>query len=364
MATIKKLENGKKWELRYDTIDPMTGRRVQHRKRFPRQSDAKEHLKRIEEFGKVFSEDMPLRDGMRKWLEKKRPGLRPTTYRGYSVNIENHIIPALGNVMMSLLNPLIIDDFYTDLAEAGLAYNTIKYIHRVLSGALKYYAKLRVIQYNPCLYVELPEVEQNFEPVILNAQQTKKLLEVLQNNEIYIPTLLALTMGWRRGECLGLRWEDVHFRTQKIHLHNNRTHADGIVENALKAKRQADLLMCPPLLMNALRRHRKQQMILQAELPDAYIDSGYVCTWNDGTPYNPNSFSKVFARALNAAGVRHMRFQDLRHTHVSLLRNEGIDKELVMQRVGHNTEQMTEHYTHLSDDQQKVVVDTITRLLT
>lgn len=365
MATIKKLPSSK-WELRYDTKDPLTGRRISHRKHFDRQMDAAAHLKHIEDQGRIAAKDYALRDWLRSWLDAKRPEIKETTYSGYKINVENHIIPELGNVKLSLLTPVQVDELYSKLAsEKNLSHNSIKYVHRVLYSALQKAAGLRIIPYNPAQYVELPKIKKTFQPVILNTAGVKQLLGALKDSEVYIPVLLAVSLGMRRGEVLGLRWEDISFRKKIIHLHTNRTTAGGeTVETTLKSDRRVSDILCPDFVMEALRTHRKAQMVYKLELGEDYVESGYVCTWANGEPYKPASFSKVFSNALRTANLPHMRFHDLRHTHVTLLRKAGVDREYVMQRVGHNTEAMTEHYTHLSDQQQLVVVTTITKLLT
>ncbi len=365
MATIKKLNNGK-WELRYDTTDPVSGTRKQHKRLFDRQKDAAAHLKHIEDQGRVAAKDYALRDWLRNWLDAKSMEIKATSYSGYKNNIENHIIPELGNVKLSLLTPVQVDELYSKLAsEKNLSHNSIKYVHRVLYSALQKAAGLRIIPYNPAQYVELPKIKKTFQPVILNAAGVKQLLGALKDSEVYIPVLLAVSLGMRRGEVLGLRWEDISFRKKIIHLHTNRTTAGGeTVETTLKSDRRVSDILCPDFVMEALRTHRKAQMEHKLDLGDAYVDSQYVCTWANGEPYQPGSFSNVFKNALKAAGLPHMRFHDLRHTHVTLLREAGVDREYVMQRVGHNTEAMTEHYTHLSDQQQLVVVTEITKLLT
>jgi integrase len=140
------------------------------------------------------------------------------------------------------------------------------------------------------------------------------MLDAFSEEEIYVPTLLAVFTGLRRGEVLGLRWEDVDLEHGLLNIRQALHVEDREIKAGLpKSEASESQVAIPSSLIGELKRHhtaQKKQRLLSGQ---NYVDSGLVCTRLDGSPWNPSTFSSIFRRYLKYHGLSHIRFHDLRH---------------------------------------------------
>lgn len=138
------------------------------------------------------------------WLKFYCAGrLAPNTIRGYCVNIYNHIIPHIGDIKLCSLSPDDIDELYYYLRCKGLSSTSIIYVHAVMRKALNTAIKRRLILENVINYVDPPRREK-YKANFIDAAAMQRLLVGCRHTSFYIPILLALSFGLRRGELLGV----------------------------------------------------------------------------------------------------------------------------------------------------------------
>ena len=150
-------------------------------------------------------------------------------------------------------------------AHPPLSAHTVKHLHRVLSQALKQAVRLRLLPRNPADDVDPPRPAR-LEMKILDQAQTARLLEAAETSPIYMPVLLAVTTGMRRGECLALRWRDADLDAgtlsvvatlEETKTPGERRHTLGF--KAPKTDRSRRTIALPALTVEAMKRHRVRQ---------------------------------------------------------------------------------------------------------
>ena len=205
-----------------------------------------EKLNEIEKGIFVDSKNMTLAEYMNYWFEQCCiTKLSPTTYESYRRNIDKYIIQQLGNVKLSNLLPLQLQSFYNNLSTT-LSNTSIVYIHRILHSSLNQAMKWDLVVRNVADNVEVPK-KNKYNATILNSEQLAKLIEVIKDTYIYIPVMIAISTGMRRGEVLGLMWENidldnatlkvVDINLPSIRFHDLRhSHASLLLSQGVQAK--------------------------------------------------------------------------------------------------------------------------------
>jgi len=294
---------------------------------------------------------------LKRWLEDWCDELSPNTRSGYQRNIDKHIIPKLGAIKLRELSAWQIKRFYIECAKTGrldgkggLAGRTILQFHRIIHSALERARKLELVTKNVCSNVDSPR-QSRYRADILSFAEVEHLISTASNSPGYISYMLGVLMGMRRGEVLGLTWNDVDLTPQAETLHITQTLT--VVDRKLQfVKPKSDtsyrVLAIPQLLVEPLKQLRREQAEHRLRLGEDYYDHDLVVCRTDGRPINPGSFSQDFRKWLTAMGIKHVRFHDLRHTHASLLSHLGAQPKLISERLGHSTIGITmDLYAHV-----------------
>lgn len=156
---------------------------------------------------------------LRDWLNSYgTTNLRPSTFRGYKVNIENHVIPNIGNTPLRDISAASLDKFYSDLLKKGFAVNTVKYIHRTLSIALEHARKYHYIEMNPTHDVITKFNIKVKTPDPFTVEQMAILMNSVHGTVWEMIITLAGLYGLRRNEILGLTWDNVNFKNKSFKI--------------------------------------------------------------------------------------------------------------------------------------------------
>ncbi len=290
---------------------------------------------------------MTLSDLLHRWLrdyaEERVSGRTLQRYRGI---IRNHLIPAFGALPLTELHPADIQAYYRrkqragSLAGTALSPATVLQHHRLLRCALARGVRWGLLDANPADRADPPRVPPHWIRV-LSEDETKQLLRALKGRAVYMPTLLALGSGMRRGEILALRWSEVDLERGTLAVVRSLEQTSrGLIFKAPKTRRSRRQIMLPGFVVRALREHRAQQDTATSAKTQATHDQGLVFPRPDGRPWPPDSFSAEFARQLRLAGQPHIRFHDTRHkrhAHASHLLRLGVHPKVVSERLGHSS---------------------------
>lgn len=304
---------------------------------------------------------MTLEEHLSQWIETyAKPNLSPTTVRGYLVNIRNHTLPYLGSVPLQKLVPLQIQHMYDKLKAKNLSPRTIKYVHATLREALQYAVRMQLIPRNPADFVTLPK-QVKYKAKAYEEDEAILLLEKAKDTDMDAPLHLAVGLGLRRGELLALRWNDIDFETNQLTISQNLVYVNGeYIFRQPKSEAGNRTIEMPSGLATVLKKHRKKQLEDKLFFGSEYKDNNLVCCKQDGSPYNPGSFSHKFEQFLKKHGLRQIRLHDLRHTNASLMLQYNVPAKVASQRLGHSTVSITlDLYSHVIGNLQTEAADKI-----
>jgi integrase len=322
---------------------------------------------------------------METWLTTIAPRRvrRSTIDTTYTSKVRKHIIPGLGGHRLDRLTPEHVERFYIRLEADGLAVATVLQIHRILSRALKVAVQRGHIARNVAQLLDAPSAAPaEIEPLTLAEARRITRLAVQQRNSSRWSVALAL--GLRQGEALGLRWRYVDLDAATITIraqlqrqswrhgcadpractagrHNTKCAQDctrharvcpqrnggGLVLVDLKSDKSRRTIGLPTQLVIALRAHRTAQLTERVAAGKAWQDNDLVWCQANGRPVNPRADWGDWKALLKAAGIRDARLHDARHTAATLLLAQGVDQRVVMEILGHSQISMTTRYTHV-----------------
>ncbi|MGB7605896.1 MAG: site-specific integrase [Lutisporaceae bacterium] len=304
---------------------------------------------------------MTLTQYLRDWLQTYAVNLSPTTVAGYTVNIENHIIPYLGHVLMQQIQSIQVQKMYEYFLrkplrndKIGLSPRSIKYIHTTLHEALSHAVRMQIIVRNVTDFVTTPK-QKKYRSTAYEEEQALELLEISKGTDMEAPITLALGLGLRRGELLGLKWHDIDFKNKQVRIINNLIYANKKLEfKDPKSESGIRTLEMPEGMIAILKRHQLKQKEYRLFYGSEYQENDLVCCYEDGQPYIPGTFSTKFTRFLSRNNLPKIRLHDLRHTNASLMLQYGVPAKVASQRLGHSTIGITmDLYSHVIGDMQK-----------
>lgn len=306
-------------------------------------------------------------DFMRQWLEDKAAQIRPSTLRSYRWLVEQHIIPQLGHHELTKLRPQHLQKFYTDLRnrEKPLSNRSIQYAHTLIHEALDRAVKWGLVSRNVADAVDPPRPDHG-KGTTWTVEQAIAFLRANEQAEprYYAAFVLAIMTGLRKGEILGLKWADIDFDNRVIQVNRTLTWIGGNpVFQEPKTDRSRRTVALPVQAIQALRAHRANQAHERLLMGASYEDSDLVFARPDGRPVYTRTFDDAWYRALQRADVPRIRFHDLRHTHASLLLQQGVHPKIVSERLGHSTVSITlDTYSHVIPGLQQQAVDEFGKL--
>lgn len=311
-----------------------------------------------------FQEEAPLRmeaktlfaDFLEQWLEVIRDSIAVPTYASYS-NLSNGVIIPYFRKYGTTLEDLAAKDiqqFYLEQRKRVSGCTVIHY-HAIIHKALKYAVKLDLITTNPADRVERPKKER-YVASFYDADEVNALFQAARGTNLEIPILLGAFYGLRRSEVIGLKWDAIDFERNTITVQHTVTscNVDGknmlVAADRTKTKSSMRTLPLVPFMKERLLQQKKVQAENRKLCGRSYIKDymGYVCVNEIGAILKPNYISTSFPKLLEANGLRHIRFHDLRHSCASLMLANGVPMKQIQEWLGHSDFSTTANiYAHL-----------------
>ena len=282
---------------------------------------------------------MTLEKYLNNWFKSHKSNLSLNTARGYQVNIDNHILPLIGDIKLGKLAPININKAYEKLYKT-LGENSVKYVHRTLSKALNDAVKMQLIIRNPCDAITLKKAKK-VKPAALNKKQVLYFLETLSEYPFELTAHLAVALGMRRSEILGLTWDkvkDKYIIVDKQLIYENKQ----FIIDDVKSDASSRIVVLPEGLKTIITKHKEQQEKYKKFFGIKYTGEYVVC-YNNGDPFVPGNFSKLFGRKLKNAGLN-TTLHGLRHTFGSLHGQNNTSLKSLSVSMGHANLQITQHY--------------------
>lgn len=361
----------------------------------------KEFLKNIEAGLLPEADKITVGEWLERWLmDYVKPNVSINSYEKYSTDLKNYVIPKLGGEKLIKLQSPTVQRLFNDMldhgrtkprqsvAGKGLSSSIVRTTRRYFTMAIDKAVELGMVSKNVVKQTKPPKlIKREISP--LSEEQASILLETAKkggympkeyytyhqtyereytNSLAYAVLLIALNTGMRRGEVLGLRWEDIDFKANKVNVKRSLvvSKVQGTIFQETKTKGSVRNILVTADVMKELRHYKKVQEWFKNLMGDKYEDStGIVFTTTFGKPVNGCSFvSRTYKRILAAAGISdQFTFHDLRHTHATMLLRRGVNIKVIAERLGHSNISMTlDTYSHLMPDMQHVAVDTLDKI--
>lgn len=333
------------------------GKRIRRYQTYPTYRQAEEALRAMRQkpstsyancSANIQPNERTVQEVFSEWIEVHSIHIAENTKRGYKNYLEKYIYPHLGNLRIQTLTASDLNGFYADLRKEGLNGRSVQYCHATIHLALKYAVLMQYVGSNAA--DQVTHLKKNaYRPYVYSDAQTLELLKASEQTIYEIPVYLAVYLGLRRGEVLGLQWKDVDLKNKSIQIRSNLVCIDG-EKTICSPKTEAGnrVIAVPSELVQKLKEHRTSQK-------HAHHGKGkdYVCCRKDGEPYNTYAFSVMFSRFLKRKGLPHCRFHDLRHIHATLLLKSGVNMKTAQARLGHSDISTTMNiYTHVDETMQ------------
>jgi integrase len=291
------------------------------------------------------------------WLETiAKPRLHQRTFGDYRDLLRLHVRDSLGKIKLCDLKAIHIQKLYGELqTEKKLAARRVRYVHSVLSSALKKAVELDILPRNVAKLVQLPKQVKK-EMDILTEEECEMFLNALKGERLETMFSFALATGLRPEEFLALQWKDIDFEKQTATIRRAviRLPKCKWYFSEPKTKSSNRTLPLPVTLVKELRAHKRKQNEERLKLGSAWQNHNLVFPSEVGTPSTHSNITQVFKRVLKRAELRtSLRLYDLRHSHATLLLKAGVHAKVVSERLGHSTIALTlDVYSHVLPSMQ------------
>ena len=328
-------------------------------------------LSDIDETGQYFlGTDTRVKQYLDFWMEEYvKLNLKYNTYENYRFTIKNHINGYLGKKKLTDLSPALLQNFINAEFKKGYSKKTMTITHSVLKNALNMAVyPWGLIKQNPMLYVKIPKYEARpttkKDLKIISLEDFDHMLEITpERHPFYIPLNIGFYTGMRVGEVCGLTWDDVDFSNGTITVEKQMVKNDGAwVYGTPKTSSSNRTIFIGQTLLAILKKHKKQQLENRMKYGKLYIDSNAVCTKEDGELVTPSVVKWNTRRISNALSLS-FNFHSLRHTHATLLLENGAKMKEISERLGHSRISITmDTYSHVTDKMRNETVDIMENL--
>jgi integrase len=284
------------------------------------------------------------------WLEEiVKPNLRPKTYQQYESVSRLYLKPTLGGVLLAKLSVPRLQSFvneqFAQVESQGQSRRKVHTMRAVLSAALSRAMREELVTRNAAQLVELrPDVRKHIRP--WSVDEATRFLEVARSSQLFPAYAFLLLLGLRRGELLGLRWQDVDFERDEIRIRQQLQRVGGkLLFGPVKTTAGERSLPLIPWARELLLKQSREQ-------------EGLVFSDANGEPIRPERFYRTFLRLSSAAGVRPIKIHHARHTTATLLKRLGVPDRDIQTILGHSHITVTQEiYQHADLADSRAALD-------
>jgi integrase len=294
------------------------------------------------------------------WIrEVKTNRVRPSTAANYEERLRRDIGPYLGGVKVTELTAKDIERWMQLMKAKGKKVSTVNGARRVLFGIMKYAERAGVIHRNPVALTDAfskdpHEVSQVQDPWTM--QEARLAMKAARYGEFDLAVILGLNLGLRRGELLGLSWDDIDLekgiiaingtlKEEKVFDSSGKTKI-RLVKDPPKTKSSRRVVGITWIITEAIQRHKEYVENLRLTAASkglTWQNTNWVFVSASGNAYFPSNFRSRYSRFLKTNGIRHIRIHDLRHTTGHLALESGLRLESLQEALGHSRLETTKN---------------------
>lgn len=374
-------QRGDKWYYSFEGA-PINGKRHRiERVGGYTQKDAERALRKaLDDYEKAGAEmqltNMSVADYINYWfVHYVKVNLKYNTVNNYQNVVNKYIIPPLGAYKVQALTPESMQRWIDWVAKNAktqqgkpLAKHTVEIIFTVMKEALKRAVyPYRIIRENPMNYIDLPKFAPTPQTTraklkIITLEQYEQILQLFPpSDSFHLPLVIAFNTGMRRGEVCGLQWDKVNLSDGTIEVSRNmiQTGFGTYFLGTPKTAAGFRTIEIGPTLIEALKDQKKYQIEERMRYGSLYHETNFVCTKDNGDPVLPGSIKYKAGEVRKKLGFD-FNFHSLRHTHATMLLENGAKMKTVQERLGHSKIATTmDTYAHVTKSEKKNTVNLI-----
>lgn len=418
MASIRK--RGKGYQITVSNGRDIHGRQLIETATFipdPNKTD-KQNQRALERFvmdfedkvksGQLLSgEKMTYKEYIDLWMEEyAHKQMEQTSIERCESSLSRIILPALGHLKVSAIQPLHLQKLYSTMQEQGYTKNgkqypysptTIKRVHQIISSSLNVAVQWQIIESNPCQRVKPPKEEKKADVKHFTLEQTQTFLDQLDKpytvaykgrrkkdgseSDIHYETrsislqykvlfYLAIFGGFRRGELVALKWDDIDFDNCTVSINKSSARTkDGIITKTPKNFSSNRVVTVPKDVIALLRKHKTEQQKYRLMLGTYWKGDNYIFIQDDGKQMDISTPNKIFQKIIKIHNdtcedkLPEITLHGLRHTSATLLIAQNIDIKTVSARLGHSETSTTmDIYAHALKKRDEAASDSLAEL--
>jgi integrase len=349
-----------RWAIILDVRDPQTGERKRKWHSFSgtkraAQTECARLIAAMAGGAYLEPSKMTVAQFLEQWLAHMKSQVSPKTHERYGDIARKNLVPLLGAAPLQRLRPEQISSAYAEALASGhrqrpggLSPRTVHHMHRVLLQSLGQAVVWGAIAKNPAAVVRPPKVERT--PMrALDTAETALLLDHLRPTRMFVPVLLGVLCGLRRGEIAALRWGRVDLDAGQMAVAESTEQTRAGLRHKETKNGKVRTVALPAYVVEELRRHRVRQAEELFKFGVRASDATFVVAKADGAPIRPNTLTEQFRRRLlTAPALPPIRFHDLRHSHATQMLVSGVHPKVAQERLGHATIAITlDLYSHI-----------------
>ena len=331
-----------------------------------------EVMRKLRELRQHVDEGLPIPDRsltvaqlLERWYgDVLRHQVAESAFRSYKSVADHHIVPTLGNRRLADLTTGDVDRLLSAKLDEGLSVSSVQRVRSVLVQAITQGIRWGCVGRNVAALARAPRSVRR-EGRTLTPEQAQRFLKELSGRRNEVLYALMLSVGLRRGEALGLRWDDFDEEAGILVVRRQlKRESAGLVTSDTKTARSRRAINLPTPVLDMLRRQRARQEADRLKVGDGWSESGYIFTTAAGTPLDPRNLLREFKKICLDAGLGDWHLHELRHSAASLMLASGVPLHVVSEVLGHASIKMTaDVYGHTLAPARQAAADAMGQVL-
>lgn len=314
--------------------------------------------------------DLTVSTFLGQWLDTLHGTVAPTTEQQYRDVVRLYIKPHVGQKRVRTLSPADVTRMVRQLEVEGRSANTRRLARSILRRALRWGEHEGTVQRNVAAISQGVKLNAT-EGRTLTPTQARTLLESVKGHRLEAAFAVALSLGLRRGELLGLAWDDVALDAEPPRLtvrHAIKRLKGGLIREDCKTPKSRRTVYIPGPVVEVLRGHRRRQLEERLQAGDLWepmpLGADLIFRSPAGTAVDPSNFLHAVYTVTEAAGLGRWSAHELRHSAASLLLAQGVPLKTISETLGHASIRITaDVYGHLMEPAKADAADAMTEAL-
>lgn len=278
--------------------------------------------------------------------------------------IKTHIIPFFRNVDINDIDQFLVHEFYSLKMKEGYSSNYIQRMHEMIRLLLRVAFKWELMQKDIASLIQAPRIQKKTMNV-WTIGQVNEFLKFTKHSRYHPVYFLAAYTGMRKGEILGLTWDDVNFEEKTISINKTLYHIkDEFLLQEPKTSSSVRTIHIDDDIIRVLKKQKVKQNLERLKYGGVYKEHNMVFAQETGEFVNPPGVNGLFTRFIKQSGLPRIRFHDLRHTHATILLQMGVNPKLVAERLGHSSVNITlDTYSHVLPSMKKDLTEQFSKVM-